>query len=1094
MMVTFVSQCEKNALKKTRRVLDAFANRIGDNTWQTIITQEGLDAVRKLLRHTASKSTAVSCHWIRTRARSEFIWVVGNRDKFNSEGYVPVNSTKKNLLKAYYENDWKYLPLIKALSAVSALFHDWGKASSLFQEKLKPNSKYNTKGDPIRHEWISCLLLDAFISQYNNDEAWLESLISKDINEQSLKELVQKENRSPLKDLPSAAKLVSWLIISHHRLPAFSTNKKELLDEYQGEPALNIEDILRIIKKEWGYTNKKDEDTYNKRVKECFNFPNGLLNNASKWQKELKKWAKRLHDTLPLVEECLSDGSYRIVLHHARLCLMLGDHFYSSQDKDVNWKDITGLFANTDKNKSLKQRLDEHLVGVAKNTLKTAHLLPMFEKEPPTAQDIRCLKKSSPIEYAWQDKAVKTILPIFKETEKQGFFAVNMASTGCGKTIANAKIMQAVSKDANNLRYVLALGLRTLTLQTGDEYKNRIGLDDSELAVLIGSSAISKLHNENSIEEVNISESFGSESMENLLDEDVLFDSDIPEEGLATVLKSQRDRKFLYAPVLVCTIDHLMASVDTKKGGKYILPSLRMMSSDLVIDEIDDFTGSDLIAIGRLVYLAAMLGRKVMISSATIPPDLAEGYFNVYQKGWELFTKTREVKNTIHCAWIDEFSTKIEKVNSVADYEVFHDKFIDKRIKNLEAQEIKRKVELVYCKDEMLEEYDDEATKQSIYFSKIKEAIDAKHTKFHTIDEQTGIKVSFGVVRVANIQPCIALTKHLLSCNATLDAEVKVMAYHSQQVLLMRHIQEKHLDEVLKRKEKEGKLPDAFKNSIIRHHLNNSKAKNIIFILVATPVEEVGRDHDFDWAVIEPSSFRSIVQLAGRVKRHRSGNIETPNIALMQYNYKAFKHSDEKGKYFQRPGYEVNKTLATHDVEQLLDIKSLQAKLDASLRIKKPKKLKEKTSLVDLEHYMTQKDLTNYESQGANRLQGFLQESWFLTAHPQVFHPFRESQTNTKLFLIYDNDKEKCYFAIKDDYGQPINRESILQIQHYELEDKELNNLWFKRDYISILETYVMKEDSSKYRISLEYGELSFVEYKDDDTYMYNDQFGLTKV
>ncbi len=97
MMVTFISQCEKNALKKTRRVLDSFANRIGDNTWQTVITQEGLEAVKKLLRHTASKSTAVSCHWIRSRARSEFIWVVGNRDKFNSEGVVPVNysGTKK---------------------------------------------------------------------------------------------------------------------------------------------------------------------------------------------------------------------------------------------------------------------------------------------------------------------------------------------------------------------------------------------------------------------------------------------------------------------------------------------------------------------------------------------------------------------------------------------------------------------------------------------------------------------------------------------------------------------------------------------------------------------------------------------------------------------------------------------------------------------------------------------------------------------------------------------------------------------------------------------------------------------------------------
>lgn len=47
MMVTFVSQCEKNALKKTRRVLDAFANRIGDNTWQTLITEDGLLTVKK---------------------------------------------------------------------------------------------------------------------------------------------------------------------------------------------------------------------------------------------------------------------------------------------------------------------------------------------------------------------------------------------------------------------------------------------------------------------------------------------------------------------------------------------------------------------------------------------------------------------------------------------------------------------------------------------------------------------------------------------------------------------------------------------------------------------------------------------------------------------------------------------------------------------------------------------------------------------------------------------------------------------------------------------------------------------------------------
>jgi len=94
-MVTFVSQCEHKALNRTRRVLDAFANRIGTNTWQTIITDEGLQAVKKLLRKTATKNTAVSCHWIRSRSRSEFLWVVGSKDEFNAQGIVPVNYTNQ---------------------------------------------------------------------------------------------------------------------------------------------------------------------------------------------------------------------------------------------------------------------------------------------------------------------------------------------------------------------------------------------------------------------------------------------------------------------------------------------------------------------------------------------------------------------------------------------------------------------------------------------------------------------------------------------------------------------------------------------------------------------------------------------------------------------------------------------------------------------------------------------------------------------------------------------------------------------------------------------------------------------------------------
>ncbi|MBN2647125.1 MAG: CRISPR-associated endonuclease Cas3'' [Thiotrichales bacterium] len=98
MMVTFVSECEKKALNRTRRVLDAFANRIGNRTWQTVITEEGLQAVKKLLRKTATKNTAVACHWIKSRSRSELVWVVGNRSQFNHAGIVPVNTTSKELI------------------------------------------------------------------------------------------------------------------------------------------------------------------------------------------------------------------------------------------------------------------------------------------------------------------------------------------------------------------------------------------------------------------------------------------------------------------------------------------------------------------------------------------------------------------------------------------------------------------------------------------------------------------------------------------------------------------------------------------------------------------------------------------------------------------------------------------------------------------------------------------------------------------------------------------------------------------------------------------------------------------------------------
>ena len=1098
MMVTFISQCEKKALKRTRRVLDAFANRIGDNTWQTVITEEGLKTVKKMLRQTASKSTAVSCHWIRSRSRSQLLWVVGNKSRFDESGVVPVNSTQKKMTQ--FENDWHYLPLVKSLTALAALLHDWGKATALFQKKLKNNSRL---GDPIRHEWISCLLLYVMIQASNgqdDDRAWLTILINGEFDEELIKSTIKHlriENKlKPLKQLPPAAELLSWLIVSHHRMPLPGDAK-----EWRGEPAPEMESVLKHIEQNWGYENRRND--YEQRLCACFEFPNGLLSQSSRWRKQLKKWAQRLVDCLPILEQSLCDGTNRVILHHSRLCLMLGDHNFSSQDADRNWNDTTGLFANTGKTGTFKQKLDEHLVGVMKNALHTAHLLPKFENELPVAQGILALKKPSPQSFHWQNKAVEKITQWRQQTDltKCGFFAVNMASTGSGKTFANAKIMRALSPDSDTLRYILALGLRTLTLQTGDEYRTRIGMDDSELAVLIGSRAVMELHNQREDNESENNALSGAESLEPLLDEEVDYDCDIPEEGLATVLRQTRDRKFLYAPVLACTIDHIMAATETKRGGRYILPSLRLMSSDLVIDEVDDFTGSDLVAIGRLIHLAGMLGHKVMISSATVPPDLAEGYFNAYRAGWRLYSGCRDVDNNIGCAWIDEFNTSLTSIsdledhNAIVSYRDKHQRFVTKRVEKLAQQPAKRKATIIECQSIIDDyEFDGEETKQEHYFSKIRQAAVDLHRYHCTRDKQTGINVSFGVVRMANIPPCVAAAKYLMACDWSDDIDVKIIAYHSRQLMLLRHEQEKHLDSILKRKEIGSEPPNAFKNGLIRGYLNNSRSKNMLFIVVATPVEEIGRDHDFDWAVIEPSSYRSIIQLAGRVRRHREGAVDQPNIILLQYNWKTVKDGNQPGiKYFLRPGYEEMQVLTTHDLCKLIDTEAVAQSVNAVARIQKSKQLDFQNSLADLEHWVTQMQLASYGGVGPEKLQGYLTGSWYLTALPQALNPFRKSEPTIKVFLMYEPDNDSLVFIEKDENGQPVNRKEILQIRKLNDNESHEERLWLKRDYRELLEQYATQRDCSLKIISLRYGELSFVQ-RENQEYEYSDQFGLIKL
>lgn len=1096
MIVTFVSQCQKKSLDITRQVLDAYANRIGDNTWQTVITQEGLNAVRARLARSARKTTAVACHRMRGTHHTELVWIVGNRRQFDAFGNVPVNRTQRDLHREDWEDDWRFLPLIQVMVALSALLHDLGKSWDYFQSMLKTG-----KQDPIRHEWVSLLLFKALVNG-RTDQEWLADLLALKAMDAKARQAFTKKllatakppevpKDCPFTDGFAAAPLatwVAWLIVTHHRLPMLWDKYKDKTHAFSSaSKPVSRQQILGFLSREMGYT-KIDGGKLN------WKFAEGLPLFSEPWCKAAARWATKAQAAMDLVQA--AEPVERLLLTLARLALMLGDHHYSSQDKDPAWKTDCGLYANTGKakdgNRPLKQQLDEHLVKVAEAAVQIGHLLPAFEKLLPRVEDVRALRKPAKGAFVWQNKAVQRLMAWRKEhpPSENGFFAVNMASTGCGKTFANAKVMSALQEDGS-LRYNLALGLRTLTLQTGDEYRDKLGLDNTELAVLVGSAAVRFLHEQHNQKTASDEIVSGSESSV-LLDEELEIrrcDAAIPEDRISTLFQRHKHEAFdrydktkalLYAPVVVSTIDHLMPATESTRGGKHILPTLRLMSADLVIDEVDDFDQQDMPAIGRLVHLAGMLGRKVMISSATIPPAIAQGLFHAYQQGWAVFATSRQRKSAVTAFWLDEFGNEVTTIGNEASFREAHQAFVSKRSKALGREVPKRKAEVVPLSRAGV------ATEnlQAHWFGQVRDSVVRLHRQHAFTDHASGIHVSLGVVRVAHVDPCIELSRYLLGCELPEDVEIRVMPYHSRQVLLLRSEQERYLDRVLKRK---GRQPSD--DGLVRQHLQQCRKPHLIFVLVATPVEEVGRDHDLDWAVVEPSSMRSIIQLAGRVLRHRVvSSLVAANLHLMEYNLKGF--IGNRKYVFQHPGYEnEHYPLTSHSLTGLLDTRLLAERVDASPRIQCAEPLQPATRLADLEHQVLH-DILVKDDYRPETVKGWVHGAYYLSSLAQQVKPFRDSDKDTTYKLHIEEDGLKLrYPAEKGKQGKEAPNLEVL-----ELEPELRGRLWLALDYPDLIEEQRQHFNDSTRRSCEFLGEVRLQDRDGERHFVYIPQLGFTNI
>ncbi len=906
---------------------------------------------------------------------------------------------------------------IALLAGLAGLFHDLGKANVLFQQKLRGKGK---SFEAFRHEWLSLRLFQAFVGTLP-DRGWLERLLRpEEIDGQVLlSALISDSPGQNAQDKPfklwqaqgqPLARIIGWLILSHHRLPQWPL---QAAGQQKEPPVSRADEFLNAALEPWWNSPQCLDSWKTKEIAENWSFAKGLPLQSQTWQKTAASLAKRAlqrPDLFSGEKDWLADV---FSMHTARLALMLGDHIWSAHPPAAVWRDKKcKLLANTDRiTRKAKQQLDEHLVGVAHHAILLARRLPQLRRHlPAIARHKGFRQRSGRGRFAWQDEAFDLACAVRTRSEQQGFFGINMASTGCGKTFANGRIMYGLADERRGCRFSVALGLRTLTLQTGDALRQRLHLQDDELAVLIGSQAVRQLHELRQEEQDS-----GSESGEDLFEENqhVFYDGNLAGSRIGRWLKrSQKLLQLVSAPILVSTIDHLMPATEGARGGRQIAPMLRLLTSDLILDEPDDFDLADTHALCRLVHWAGLLGSRVLISSATLPPALIKALFAAYLAGRNVYQRICGEQPTrppaVCCAWFDEQKTAQSDHADEAGFAEAHQHFAGKQAERLRKAEPMRKAALLPVSGEKLAP----AAAVQVLAATAHKAM----LRLHDAHSQRGAgldakrRISVGLVRFANIKPLAAVAKELLTLPPPPNCRIHYCIYHSQHVLAVRSAMEKVLDSVLARHDSQK----IWQQPVIRAALDRFSEEEQIFVVLASPVAEVGRDHDYDWAIAEPSSMRSLIQLAGRIRRHRQNMPpDSPNLLIFSKNYRAM--TGERPA-FCCPGFESSQpefSLNSHDLRELLDFSTQLEHVSSIPRIIERSSLDAKGNLADLEHVHLEAELFGA---GAKQKYAMLwwekQATWCYELQRRT--PFRKSDTDLEYLLYADDDDALAFKKVNE--------------------------------------------------------------------------------
>ena len=349
-----------------------------------------------------------------------------------------------------------------------------------------------------------------------------------------------------------------------------------------------------------------------------------------------------------------------------------------------------------------------------------------------------------------------------------------------------------------------------------------------------------------------------------------------------------------------------MSAASLLRGGDAKL-FLRQTNSDLLLDEIDSYSATDLQTIGKLTYIAGLHGRNVVLMSATMSPAVQNGLFESWRAGVAIRAELKSIPlaygtvysaNTRPCVVLntptlpEACGAWLQFVRGVAECYARSALLGGRRCMGLHTLSAKSAIGA---------------------FAEITDIAQQMHDIHHTVDPQTGRRVSVGFVRLNTAKNAWRFASYLASRPATsLGPDIRFVAYHSKFPRNYLGVLDATLGQMTARKTEHAFL----ETPALRHALGTAKSENLVVIVCTTTLIETGRDFDFDWAVLEPRSVRGEVQAAGRVRRHRQAPLATssPNIILLSTPLKALEEPDRPvwghpGVEDALPGLRVNAAL-----------------------------------------------------------------------------------------------------------------------------------------------------------------------------------------